>query len=307
MKKHGRRRGVQRYYCNACAATFQSKRRGTTDEERLWYLYTFRKQTVTELAATIPLSARQIRRKLKKAPKPSVVNSVSKDPIVVVLDTTYFASYGVMVFRDPAARRNLLWYFLPYETNDDYLCGLHELRDQGHTIAAVVCDGKKWLAEAISREYPVQHCQFHLMKTVTRYLTRRPELPAGQELRRIVLSLCRTISTVFTNELKTWHVRWAAFLREKTVDPVTGHWHYTHRRVRGAYAAIRHALPYLFAYENFPTIVIPKTTNTLDGTFSHVKQKIHVHRGLSIETEQKMVSAILATPSTSRKTTRNVH
>lgn len=224
-----------------------------------------------------------------------------------MLDTTYFNSYGVMVFRDPRERRNLLWYFLPRETNADYLRGLEELRDRGHVIAAVVCDGKKWLCEEISRTYPVQHCQFHAMKTVTRYLTRRPELLAGQELRSLVLSLSRTTSMVFMHALKSWYNRWEAFLKEKTIDALTGRWQYTHRRIRGAYAAICHTLPYLFTYERMTTINIPKTTNTLDGTFSHLKQKIHVHRGLSIEIEQKMVSTILSTPSLPRKTTLNVH
>lgn len=228
------------------------------------------------------------------------------EPIVVVLDTTYFDSYGVMVFRDPHAKRNLLWYFVGEETNLDYLYGLEDLKHRGYTIAAVVCDGKKWLCEQVSKQCPVQHCQFHLMKTVTRYLTRRPEWKAGQELRSLVMTLPRTTEEIFKTSLNQWLVRWINFLSEKTIDPLTDRWHYKHRRIRGAYAAIKHALPFLFTYQRFSELKIPNTTNTLDGSFSQLKQKIHVHRGLNVVTQQKMVETILATPTT-RRATRDVH
>ena len=212
------------------------------------------------------------------------------------------------MFRCATRRRNLLWYFVCEETNTDYLAGIRELETKGYRIAAVVCDGKKWLCEVVSaRKYPVQHCLFHLMKTVTRYLTRHPLLPAGRELRSITMMLTRTNEASFIAALKAWQERWKEFLKEKTINSLTGHWCYTHRRIRGAYAAIRHALPYLFTYEHHSELYIPTTTNTLDGTFSHLKQKIHIHRGLNIQTEQKMVSTILAEPSKTKRATQNVH
>lgn len=273
----------------------------------MWSAYTFRRQTVHDPAQTTQLSERQIRRKLKSVPEPIISQPKTLEPTIVVLDTTYFNTYGVMVFRDPHEKRNLLWYFVREETNADYLCGLEELKQSGYTIRAVVCDGKKWLCEQISRIYPVQYCQFHLMKTVTRYLTRRPEWQAGQELRSLTMTLPRTTESAFRADLDQWLVRWTPFLIEKTVDLYTNRWHYTHRRIRGAYASIKHALPFLFTYQRFPDWRIPNTTNTLDGSFSQLKQKIHVHRGLNIATQQKMVITILGTPTTRKKTTRNVH
>lgn len=298
---------MQRYRCGACQKSFQSKRRGNAKPERLWSAYTFRRQTVANLAGQNSLSTRQVRRKLRVASEPKLILPKTGEPIVVVLDTTYFDTYGVMVFRDPHAHRNLLWYFVSEETNADYLLGLEELKQRGYTIAAVVCDGKKWLCEQISRLSPVQHCQFHLMKTVTRYLTRRPEWRAGQELRSLVMTVPRTTENIFKSSLEQWMIRWINFLSEKTIDPITGHWHYTHRRIRGAFASIKHAFPYLFTCQRLPNLKIPNTTNTLDGSFSQLKQKIHVHRGLNVKTQQKMVNTILATPATTRKPTRNVH
>lgn len=309
MKKNGRRRGVQRYRCRACGESFQSQRRGLVEPANLWHAYTFRRQTVADLATVADLSPRQVRRRLSNAPGPTLTSGrPTGEPVVLVIDTTYFVTYGVMVFRCWRRRRNLLWYFVGEETNAVYLKGIHELTSQGYTIAAVVCDGKKWLCAMVSAlGYPVQHCTFHLMKTVTRHLTRHPELPAGRELRWLTLTLPRTTEARFRAELTAWHERWGSFLREKTVDPLTEQWHYTHRRTRAAYFAIECTLPHLFTYERYPELGIPTTTNTLDGTFSHLKQKIRVHRGLNISSEQKMISTILAVPSPTPAATQNVH
>jgi len=67
------------------------------------------------------------------------------------------------------------------------------------------------------------------------------------------------------------------------------------------------ALPFLFTFEGYPDLDIPKTTNTLDGTFSHLKQKIYVHRGLNVETQKKMIGTILNAPSQTKRPTENVH
>jgi len=263
---------------------------------------------VDDLAAAHGLSGRQVRRQLARAiPKPEATIPKA-EPVVLVLDTTYFGSCSVMVFRCAKRRRNLLWRFVEVETVAGYLAGLAELERRGYRVSAAVCDGKKWLCEALStRGWPVQLCQFHLMKTVTRYLTRRPELPAGIELRSVALSLPRSSEAGFAAALEAWRGRWSGFLKEKTVNPLSGRWQYTHRRIRGAYAAVMKALPFLFAFERHPGLGIPKTTNTLEGTFSHLKQKVRVHRGLNRRTERKMISTILAAPPKTKISTENVH
>ena len=276
--------------------------------ENLWQTYVFKRQTVNDLSSAVGLSERQIRRKLKDAVLAPETAISKDDAVILVMDTTYFGSYGVMVFRCAKRRRNLFWKFVSVETVTGYIDGLMELKRRGFRIAAAVCDGKKWLCEALSaRRIPTQLCQFHLMKTVTRYLTRRPELEAGVELRHIMLGLPRTTEAVFTEALRLWRERWSEFLKEKTVDLETGRWQYTHRRIRSAFVAMTNALPFLFAFERYPDLGIPRTTNTLDGTFSHLKQKIRVHRGLNKRTERKMIEAILAVPSKPKTSTENVH
>lgn len=307
MKKNGRRRGLQRYLCQACRHPFQSLNRTARQRNLLWQRYVFERQTVDDLHRSSGLSARQIRRHLARAPVIRSAPIEPQEPVVLVIDTTYFERYGVMVFRCATRRRNLLWCFVNYETNRRYLEGIQELEERGYQITAVVCDGKRWLAEALSRRFPVQHCIFHMMKTVTRYLTRQPLLPAGQELRQLTMTLPHTNKAAFSEALSSWQAKWSEFLKERSTDALGLHWHYTHRRIRGAYAALVRALPFLFTYQEYPERKIPTTTNTLDGTFSHLKQKIRVHRGLTITTQQKMISTLLGMPPKSSRATQSVH
>ena len=84
----------------------------------------------------------------------------------------------------------------------------------------------------------------------------------------------------FTKELNQWHKKWNNFLKEKTTNPITEKWNYTHKRLRSTYRSLKTNLPYLFTYQKYPELKIPNTTNSLDGYFNVLKEKLNVHRGL---------------------------
>lgn len=302
VQKYGRQNGLQRYRCRGCDSFFRSKRKPSVAARNLWKAYAYKRQTVADLAETAGLSPRQVRRVLKEAvPAPAPVPEIP-GTAVIAMDTTYFREGGVMVFRCPTRKKNLFWKFVREETNGLYLAGLGALEAEGWRIPVVVCDGKKWLAETLEmRGYAVQLCQFHLVKTVTRYLTRHPALDAGRELRALSFTLRSSTGKTFTEAFDAWQERWRVLLKERTTDQATGRWQYTHRRIRSAAAAIRRTLPYLFTFERHPEIYIPNTTNTLDGSFSQLKQKVHVHRGLNAATKRKMIETILSRPSIRKK------
>ena len=69
-------------------------------------------------------------------------------------------------------------------------------------------------------------CQFHQVMIVNRYLTRRPILAAGKELREIALQLTKSNEKDFTKILDDWQIKWQNFLKEKTVNPLTNKWNY---------------------------------------------------------------------------------
>lgn len=178
------------------------------------------------------------------------------------------------------------------ESPSVYQWGISDLSQRGFTIKALVIDGRKGIREAFPG-VPIQMCQFHQVKIVTRYLTTRPKLEAGQELRTITLTLSRSTEADFTKLLNEWHMRWGAFLKEKTVDPETRRWCYTHRRLRSAAFSLRRNLPLLFTYEHHPELDIPNTTNCLEGTFSHTKTAMRIHRGLTQKRKRKLIDFIL--------------
>lgn len=213
---------------------------------------------------------------------------------MIIADTTFWGRhYGVTVFRAALEKKNLWWTAVEYESVTTYRRGRKALENRGWTFSAAVVDGRRGLA-SVFRDIPVQVCQFHQVKTVTKYLTRRPETLAGQELRIIALSLSRTTEAEFIEYLNAWHKTWRGFISEKTyLMPDSKHWVYTHQRVRGAYHSLVASLPYLFTYQKYPDLNIPNTTNSLDGMFSQLKNRLAVHRGVRGQRRYQLISEIL--------------
>lgn len=218
---------------------------------------------------------------------------IKPEPIVVIPDTTFWGrEYGVTVFRSPKLKRNIWWTEVRSETQAVYFYGRKILEEKGWKFLAAVVDGRRGLA-TVFRDMPVQVCHFHQMKTVTKYLTRRPETPAGQELRNVTLKLPRSNEKESTKLLNDWYRQWKNFINEKTYVLGTKHWYYTHRKVRGAYKSLERNLPLLFTYQKYPELNIPNTTNSLDGMFTQLKAKLSVHRGLRKDRRFKVISEIL--------------
>lgn len=212
---------------------------------------------------------------------------------VIIADTTFWGrKYGVCVFRSPALSKNLWWNEVESEKVAHYYYGRKMLEDKGWKFVAAVVDGRRGLSK-VFEDIPVQICQFHQMKRVTNYLTRKPETLAGVELRTITLCLTRSIEKEFAKMLSDWHKKWIKFIEQKTKVEGCNRWHYTHKNVRGAYKSLERNLPYLFTYQKYPELNIPNTTNSLDGMFTQLKAKTNIHRGSRKDKRFKLISEIL--------------
>lgn len=209
--------------------------------------------------------------------------------------TFWGRGYGVIVFRSPLLKQNLWWKESLFETPWVYQEGLRHLLRQGWIVTAAVIDGKRGVAGVFEVSgIPVQYCQFHQVKTVTKYLTRKPQTDAGKALRALALALAHATEADFTAGLQAWHERWRIFLDERSPAPHTKRgWVYTHRRIRAAYRSLRMNLSRLFTYQRYPELNLPNTTNTLDGMFSQIKNRLAVHRGLRRDRRYKIISEIL--------------
>ena len=242
-------------------------------------MYSSGKQTYAQLAERFCCSTRTVQRKLDKVciSQRKEFSSVA----VVIMDTTYWGrGFGVMVFKNSLDGVILYKQYVRHETNALYLDGIAEIRRRGIYIHAIVCDGRQGLFKLFD-DIPVQMCQFHQIQIVQRYLTRKPKTQAATELKKLTLKLTKQTKEEFTNILNDWHLRWKDYLNERSKSPATGKTYYTHKRLRSAYLSLKRHLPYLFVFEEYRGIMIPNTTNALDGQFSDLKNKLRNHNGLS--------------------------
>jgi len=204
------------------------------------------------------------------------------------MDTTYFGrSFGVMVFKDSITGQILHKIYLTAETNNLYLLGIKEIARRGIKIQSIVCDGRKGLVQLFN-DIPIQYCNFHQVKTIRTYLTKKPRIQASKELWELTLLLVRTDKESFTGGLSDWYIKWRDFLNERKIDEY-GKKRYTHKKLRSAYRSLNRNLPWLFTWYDHYGLNIPNTTNAIDGHFSDLKNKLRSHNGLSLERKRKFI------------------
>jgi len=200
---------------------------------------------------------------------------------------------GTLVFKDNESKEILIWKHIESEIVKDYRYLKEELLARGYTITSATLDGKRGLYKAF-KDIPIQMCHFHQKKIVQRYITMKPKLDASKDLKKIVSRLTQTTEKNFTNKLDDWYDIYKDFLDERSVSSTTGELHYTHPRIRAAYRSLRTNLPYLFTYKNYKNLAISNTTNALEGgVFSHMKNMISLHRGLSKSLKLNLVDYYL--------------
>jgi hypothetical protein len=129
----------------------------------------------------------------------------------------------------------------------------------------------------------------HQVKIVLRYLTRKPKTQPAIELKKLTLQLSKQSKEAFTNALNSWHLKWSDYLNERSKSSTTGKTYYTHKRLRSAYLSLKRNLPYLFVCQDYKELMIPNTTNTLDGQFADLKNKLRNHNGLSKQRKMKFI------------------
>ncbi len=192
-----------------------------------------------------------------------------------------------MVFKDSISGTVLFKQYVKHETNKLYFSGIEEIARRGIKIQSIICDGRKGLLQLFN-ETPVQMCNYHQVAIIRRYLTKKPKMQASKELWEHVLLLTKTDKESFEGGLMAWFFKWEPFLNERRSD-VNGKYRYVHKKLRSAYRSLKTNLPWLFTwYVNFE-LNIPNTTNSLDGQFAELKNKLRNHNGLSMKRKKKFI------------------
>lgn len=291
ITKYGLTKGRQRYQCKDCCTTWSSASRPERFVRKLWREYAWEGSSVAVLAARYGKSRTTIRRLLASYLPENRIHRPRQ--VTVIMDVTYFGSWGILVVIDPSAKgeqdENTVLYWAEIagtERTLDYEVATDTLEAMGYQIRAAVIDGRRGVRQMLERKgIPVQQCQFHQLQTITQCLTKRPKLEQNKQLRVIALTLTKTTLKGFEAELDAWYEHHGSWLKERSYDPRTGRTRYTHDRTRRAYFSLRHNLGYLFTCQDETLagqgVQLPNTTNALDGRFGVWKTKLKAHRGCS--------------------------
>lgn len=261
--------------------------------QKVWHLYAKKKQIVKDVAERTGYSPKTVHRLLEKQRRVSCVLPPPGSHLMIIMDCTYFKrTCAYFVVRDWYTKRNIYFKRILYETIGCYMDTVRFLQEEkGYLIDGIVVDGRRGIFEALSSRYPIQMCQFHQRQIMKRYLTQHPLTEAGQELQKVAEELTFADRAWFEVLLAVWYFTYESFIKEKTVNPTTGRWHYTHKRVRSAYRSLKNNVPYLFTYQSVKNM--PNTTNALDGYFSHLKNAVSIHRGLKLHRKTKLIESLI--------------
>lgn len=249
------------------------------------------KQSLNELSQALGKSTRTLQRHFDQLTIDATTKRLFDMPINLIVDATFFSrSDGVFVFR--ANRKNIYWQWITSETLKEMACALDRLDQLGYRFKSVTLDGRKGMIKLFQARYPglpIQMCQFHQTQIIRRYTTNNPKTACGKELKAIMRCLTDSSKENFQSLVETLQHHHHDFLKERNENN-----QFKHRRLRSAFRSLKSNMPYLFAYKNYPKLLIPNTTNSCDGSFAHWKQKLKIHRGLKKHRRNKMINFLLS-------------
>ena len=291
IKKDWFKRWKQRYKCKTCGHVFQNKTRSKkVSIINLWNQYCFWKQNYLELSEKYWLTIKTIQKRLDEYE--FIPPFVKPTEIILLIDTTYFSDFWIMVFKDYKSKKVVHYKIVKNENNTDYKNWVKELQKKWWIIKSIVCDWRKGLLTWFP-DIPTQMCNFHQVAIIRRYITKKPILEANKTLNSLSKLLVHTYRETFTYYLEKYCEYYKDFLNEKAINK-KWKYYYIHKKTRSAYNSLKNNLQFLFTYYDYMwQIDIPNTTNWLEWLFWHIKPKISLHRGLKKERKIKLILSLL--------------
>ena len=231
-----------------------------------------------------------MRNKFDKIEISSALKPASDKPINLILDATFFGcEYGYLCFHD--TRQIIYFEEIKTESVAVLRSCINTLAKSGYCFQSFTLDGKRGFIQELNRMFPatpVQMCHFHQKAIIRRYITNNPKSLCGKDLQKLMRRLSTDNPQQFKDSFFALQEKHHVFLAERNDAGK-----FMHKRMRSAFRSIRTNMPLLFAYKIFPDDHIPHTTNQLEGTFAHLKEKILIHRGLSKNRKKNAIKFIL--------------
>jgi len=205
----------------------------------------------------------------------------------LVVDGTYFSNdLCLILYQDFDVKYTQLYRFSRGEYYEETKEDLENLKQLGVDVESITCDGHRSTLKAIKKVYPqitIQRCIVHIHRMGHMWLRQKPITQASIELKEILylLPLVKTSNDrrAWEQQFKQWHNLHQSFINEKARNVQTNRWWYRHELLRRTTVMILNALPDMFHY--IDNRMIPKSTNSLESFFGHLKDSLSIHRGLS--------------------------
>lgn len=285
----GKQLGKQRFKCKNCGIFFTQNRPEQKIQNRyVWFKkWVLERQTYKTLTRDSGLSRDTLQKTfylfLEQAP---VVKIIKRDDVHLRIDATYFKQFCLVCYQDDEDGYIQLFRFTDGEHYEEIKEDLDNLIRLGLRLESITTDGHKSILKAIRKSVPqviIQRCLVHIQRMCLLWLTRYPKHQAGQELRQLVLQILKIKNNndrlFWIQEFHQWYEKHKDYINETTYNIETGRYWYTHKLLRRSYITIKRALPNMFHYLANPKI--PNTTNGIEGFFSHLKNHLDLHRGLT--------------------------
>lgn len=229
---------------------------------------------------------------LQSAPK---VEIKSKSNVHLLINGTYFSNgLCLILYYDHDIRYVQLYRHTDKEKLREIKEDLENLKKLGVDIFSVTCDGHRSILSAVKKVYPeavIQRCLVHIKRQVKNYLSDRPKIYVSRELLHLSKQITHLDSKEKANEwlikFEHWYEENKAFINEKSVNELTGRDWFAHKNLHLATFLIINAIPNMFAYLEYPEI--PHTTNRLEAYFTHLKEKLTLHRGLRVTSKKNFI------------------
>lgn len=131
----------------------------------------------------------------------------------------------------------------------------------------------------------------HIQRMSRIWLTQEPKSIAGKQL----LGLTQQIHKIETEQqrqawlrsLYDWDAEHQDFIKELSINPITGRVWYKHKMLRRVRRLLINAFQNMFHFLKDPQI--PKSTNALESFFGHLKDNLSIHRGLTIKHRKNFI------------------
>ena len=313
VKKNGvTRKGVIRWRCTNCGASFSNTREDVTRKAQLdaFVDWLMGKQSQSEISSSG--SDRTWRAKTawcwRVKPEIAVTGEIFDQ---IQIDGTYLP-YGWCLLTAVSQGKVLAWQWCNRENTAAY----KDLLKRLPAPLLVVTDGHTGALSAIRSEWPdtqIQRCLVHIKRNIRVLTTTKPKLQAHKVLWALAKQLVQIEDLDGAAQWVAWlqefHAQWGDWLNEETyradvlpedvpswVKP-NQQWWYTHQNARQAYKLLARQVQKntLFTFLD-PALTtqsktrLDHTTNPLEGGINaQIKRVIYNHRGLS---EQHMRRAV---------------